>query len=65
MSCWLRRESGAQHPGSSGRFECGAHGAVTLDQVRIPGKLGRPRKRSRWLLYDAEHLRHYCDSYRM
>jgi len=32
-------------------------------------KPGRPRKRSRWLLadkgYDAEHLRHYCDRYRM
>jgi transposase len=40
-----------------------------LDQVRIPGKPGRPRKRCRWLLadkgYDAEHLRQYCDRYRM
>ncbi|SDL15679.1 Transposase [Pseudomonas indica] len=40
-----------------------------LDQVRIPGKQGRPRKRCRWLLadkgYDAEHLRQYCDRYRM
>ncbi|MBP0943700.1 hypothetical protein V2K16_26780, partial [Pseudomonas alliivorans] len=26
---WLRRESGAQHPGSSGRFECGVNGALT------------------------------------
>ncbi len=31
MRCWLRRESGAQHPGSSGRFECGANGALTAD----------------------------------
>ena len=40
-----------------------------LDAVRIAGKPGRPRKRSRWLLadkgYDAEHLRQYCDRYRM
>lgn len=40
-----------------------------LDQIRIPGKLGRPRKRCRWLLadkgYDAEHLRQYCERYRM
>ncbi|KPW98511.1 ISPs1, transposase OrfB [Pseudomonas savastanoi] len=40
-----------------------------LDQVRMHGKSGRPRKRSRWLLaekgYDAEHLRHYFDRYRM
>ena len=40
-----------------------------LEQVRIPGKPGRPRKRCRWLLadkgYDAEHLRQYCDRYRM
>ena len=42
---------------------------VLLDQVRIPGKQGRPRKRCRWLLadkgYDAEQLRQYCDRYRM
>lgn len=40
-----------------------------LDQVRTPGKSGRPRKRCRWLLadkgYDAEHLGQYCDRYRM
>lgn len=37
--------------------------------MQIPGKPERPRKRSRWLLankgYDAEHLRQYCDRYRM
>ncbi|KPX11787.1 ISPs1a-2 [Pseudomonas syringae pv. daphniphylli] len=42
-----------------------AHAQPLLDQVRIPGKPGRPRKRSRWLLadkgYDAEHLRYDCD----
>ncbi|WP_139182075.1 IS5 family transposase [Pseudomonas flexibilis] len=42
---------------------------AVLDQVRIPGKPGRPRKRCRWLLadkgYDAEHLRQYRDRYRM
>jgi hypothetical protein len=46
-----------------------AHIQPLLDLVRIPGEPGRPRKRSRWLLadkgYDAEHLRHYCDRYRM
>jgi len=46
-----------------------AHAQPLLDQVRIPGKPGRPRKRSRWLLadkgYDAEHLRHYCGRHRM
>ncbi len=46
-----------------------AHAQPLLDQVRIPGKSGRPRKRCRWLLvgkgYDAEHLRQYCDRYRV
>ncbi|KPW80946.1 transposase (plasmid) [Pseudomonas syringae pv. avii] len=46
-----------------------AHAQPLLDQVRISGKPGRPRKRSRWLLadkgYDAEHLRYYCDRYRI
>lgn len=45
------------------------HAQPLLDHVRIPGKSGRPRKRCRWLLadkgYDAEHLRQYCDRYRM
>lgn len=40
-----------------------------LDEVRISGKPGRPRKRCRWLLadkgYDVEHLRQCCDRYRM
>lgn len=46
-----------------------SHVQPLLNQVRIPGKPRRPRKRSRWLLadkgYDAEHLRHYCDRYRI
>ena len=46
-----------------------AHAQLLLEQVRIPDKSGRPRKRWRWLLadkgYDAEHLCQYCDSYRM
>ncbi|RMV37479.1 hypothetical protein ALP13_04926, partial [Pseudomonas syringae pv. maculicola] len=46
-----------------------AHAQPLLDKVRIPGRPGRPRKRSRWLLadkgYDAEHLRYYCDRYRI
>ncbi|MCY1300639.1 hypothetical protein D9M70_502130 [compost metagenome] len=40
-----------------------------LEQVRIPGKSGRPRKRCRWFLagkgYDAKYLRQYCSRYRM
>ncbi len=47
---------------SSGQASDIAHAQPLLDQVRIPGKPGRPRKRSRWLLadkgYAAEHLRH-------
>ncbi|WP_224791012.1 hypothetical protein, partial [Pseudomonas fluorescens] len=31
MASWLLRESGAQHPGSAKRFECGVYGALTLD----------------------------------
>ncbi len=54
---------------SAGQASDIAHAQPLLDQVRIPGKPGRPRKRSRWLLadkgYDAEHLRQYCDRYRM
>lgn len=46
-----------------------SHAQPLLDAVRIAGKPGGPRKRSRWLLadkgYDAEHLRQYCDRYRM
>ncbi len=46
-----------------------SYAQALLDQIRIPGKPGRPRKRCRWLLadkgYDAEHLRQYCDRYRM
>jgi hypothetical protein len=30
MVGWLLRESGAQHPGSTKRFECGVHGALTF-----------------------------------
>lgn len=45
------------------------HARPLLEQARLPGKPGRPRKRCRWLLadkgYDAEHLRQYCDRYRM
>lgn len=50
---------------SSGQASDIAHGQPLLD----PGKPGRPRNRSLWLLadksYDAEHLGHYSDRYRM
>lgn len=46
-----------------------AHARPLLEQIRIPGESGLPRKRCRWLLadksYDAEHLRQYCDRFRM
>ena len=32
MAGWLLRESGAKHPGSTKRFECGVHGALTVNQ---------------------------------
>jgi hypothetical protein len=54
---------------SPGQVSDIAHTQPLLDQVRILGKPGRQRKRSRWLLtdkgYDAKHLRYYCDRYRM
>jgi hypothetical protein len=33
MGSWLLRESGAQHPGSVKRFECGVYGALTIDPI--------------------------------
>ncbi|QVQ79176.1 IS5 family transposase [Pseudomonas lundensis] len=54
---------------SPGQASDVSHAQPLLDAVKIAGKPGRPRKRSRWLLadkgYDAEHLRQYCDRYRM
>lgn len=44
------------------------HAQPLLNQVRIPGKSGRPRC-CRWLLadkdYDADHLLQCCGRYRM
>ncbi|WP_239984516.1 IS5 family transposase, partial [Cronobacter sakazakii] len=54
---------------SPGQASDVSHAQPLLDAVRIAGKPGRPRKRSRWLLadkgYDADYLRQYCDRYRM
>lgn len=54
---------------SPGKASDISNAQALLDQVRIPGKPGRPRNRCRWLLadkgYDAEHLRQYFDRYRM
>ena len=55
---------------SGGQASDIAHAQPLLDQVQVPSsQRGRPRKRCRWLLadkgYDAEHLRRYCDRYRM
>ena len=40
-----------------------------LDQVRLPGSQGRPRKRCRMVIadkgYDSEELRRYCDRFGM
>lgn len=54
---------------SGGQASDIAYAQPLLDQVEIPSRRGRPRRRCRWLLadkgYDAEHLRRYCDRYRM
>lgn len=46
---------------SSGQASDISNAYALLDQVRLPGKPGRPRNRCRWLLadkgYDAEYLR--------
>jgi len=35
MASWLLRESGAQHPGSAKRFECGVCGVLTMFQRKV------------------------------
>lgn len=54
---------------SGGQVSDISYAQPLLEQVQIAGQRGRPRKRCRWLLadkgYDAEHLRRYCDRYRM
>lgn len=47
MAAGSRKKSGAQHPVSSGNFECGVHGALTFNfagtsnrlKIDIPRKL--------------------------
>ncbi len=45
------------------------HFMPTLEQVRLPGPAGRPRKRCRYVVadkgYDSDELRRYCDRHRM
>ncbi|NWB89453.1 IS5 family transposase [Pseudomonas gingeri] len=54
---------------SGGQASDIAYAQPLLDDAHVPGRRGRPRKRCRWLLadkgYDAEHLRRYCDRYRV
>lgn len=54
---------------SAGQESDSRHFMSTLEQVRLPGPKGRPRKRCRHIVadkgYDSEVLRRYCDRHRM
>ena len=58
MSCWLQRELGAQHPGSSGRVECGVHGAVTIQLELLIDEKMYQRLNENWLS-PQQHLQPY------
>lgn len=49
---------------SAGQRADSIHLTDLLEQVRLPGRSGRPRKRSRYIVadkgYDSDALRHYC-----
>lgn len=50
-------------------MEDSRHFISTLESVYLPGNLGRPRKRSRYIVadkgYDSDELRRYCDRHGM
>jgi transposase len=54
---------------SPGQHADSTYFVETLDQVRLPGRRGRPIKRCRNVIadkgYDSEALRQHCDRYRM
>lgn len=54
---------------SAGQRADSTHLTGLLEQVRLPGRSGRPRKRSRYIVadkgYDSDALRHYCTRYSM
>ncbi|MFL6875910.1 single-stranded DNA-binding protein [Pseudomonas marginalis] len=59
MASWLLRESGAQHPGSVKRFECGVYGALTDNPVPVGDEIidrGGFWRDIEWWHRDAEHL---------
>lgn len=45
------------------------HFIPTMEAIHLPGKVGRPRKRCRYVVadkgYDSDALRHYCDCHHM
>jgi hypothetical protein len=45
------------------------HFIPTMETIHLPGSVGRPRKRCRYVVadegYDSDELRHYCDRHRM
>ncbi|WP_201788740.1 hypothetical protein [Pseudomonas frederiksbergensis] len=54
MANGLLKESGAQHPVSAKRFECGVHGALTEELPTVAGEDpghsgGNPRAPGKWV----------------
>ena len=50
---------------SPGQEADSRHFVATLESIHLPGGVGRPRKRSRYMVadkgYDSNELRRYCD----
>ncbi|HBN61451.1 MAG TPA: IS5 family transposase [Halomonas sp.] len=50
---------------SPGQEADSRHFVATLESIHLPGGVGRPRKRSRYMVadkgYDSDELRRYCD----
>ncbi|MDU8361214.1 hypothetical protein, partial [Pseudomonas syringae group sp. J309-1] len=49
---WLLRESGAQHPGSVMRFECGVYGALTFNHQNVLESIDLKRLQDLSILVD-------------
>ncbi|TDA95379.1 transposase [Halomonas marinisediminis] len=54
---------------SPGQDADSRHFMSTLEQVHLPARRGRPRKRCHYIVadkgYDSDSLRHYCDRHQM
>lgn len=54
---------------SPGQQSESRHFISTLERIHLPGRTGRPRKRSRYIVadkgYDSDELRRYCDRHGM